>query len=542
VFRDVGTTTETGVITRSGDRFVEGERVDGVPETVYARVRIDPNDGSGTASPRTNPLEEAVDVMLLPRTASATTLSEDTRLIDTAELTVGDPAVTLSGPDSYVPGQTTTLRGRADGGVDAIALYVRTSAASEFELVDLDGSVDGELSGLSVSGSFQSEVELSSGDATGNALLLFPGTYRLAAVQKADVVEDGGRLPQTLSPPAVLAEAAALRSIEVRRHAISLDQPGLDGRLAATAGTARVSGTVSDDETALLVAIGDRGTLSTETVSGPAFSDVDLSVDGFPEGQVTVFAVSAGRDGRVGDGSIRDARIATELDGLPALDSHLLSLSATSRDADQLRSVLRNETDRDTASDDPVARKTFRIVPESIEITSPEQNATVQAGNTVTVTGTTTVPARTAPVDVSMERDGAGAERRVEQGSNGTWEASLPTGDLSPGRHRITARVGGATDVREVVVADAAASRAVDKPGPETSRENPPPRTSEPTSAASAAGAPGTATASGSSTDGWLPRPDRPGVGDGWVPWLGLPGLIGVTVILVALLLVRYRR
>jgi major cell surface glycoprotein (TIGR04216 family) len=461
VFRDVGTTEEVGVVTRSAVQFTDGERIEGEPIGVYARVRVDPDDGRGQTRLETTTLGETVTVELSERNTSAVDLFEGVRSADTGQLRIGDPVITLSGPDSYVVGEETTLRGRADGGIDGMVLYARSNGTSEFELVDLDGSTDGRVSGLSVSGPFGKDVELSSGDAPGNTLLSFPGTYRVAALPEADLAEGRSTLPETLAPATVLDATHSLHTVRIRRPSVSVAQPGLDGRLAASAGTVEVDGSVSGRESALLVAIGERGALRTETVGESNFTDVEMSMAGFPEGEVTVHAVSSGRDGRIGDGSIREVRIATADSPLSELRSHLQSVAETVRNGDQIRAVLRNETDRDTASDDPVAVERFRIVPANVEIATPEQNATVGSGTTLRIAGRTTVPPRVAPIDVSVARGiGTDRRRRIQPDSDGSWEVSFPTGDLEPGVYRITARVDGVVDRRVVLIGNATSRTA----------------------------------------------------------------------------------
>lgn len=454
-FDNVGTTENIGVVTHAGETFISGERITGEPAYVYARVDID--DRSGQTRLNTTALKETVTIELLHQNTPATGLGGDDPVAETAELTVFDPAVSLSGPDEYVPGEEITLAGNAADGINRALLYARSNATREFEVVDLDGSTDGNLTGISVSGSFSEDIDLSRGDGSGNELLSFPGTYQVAALPKKSVTEDRTRstIPQSLSTPEVLGEVTALHTLKITSPTISVEQPGLDGQIAMSAETVIVNGSVSGNDDILLVAIDDRGTVTTERVSKSNFTDVELSIADFSRGKVTLYAVTSGRDGQIGDGSIKETRIATDNSPLAELEAHLQSVAQTEKSGTQLRAILRNETDRDTASDDPVAVETFTIVPATVELTAPPPNASITGGTQtkLRIAGRTTVPDRMGPIDVFIRQDGLPTEaQRLNQWSGATWETKIPVANLTSGRHRIVAQIDGNVAVHEIEV------------------------------------------------------------------------------------------
>jgi major cell surface glycoprotein (TIGR04216 family) len=453
VFRNVGTTQNIGVVTQN-DETTSNE--DGtLPAFVYAQVKIDTDDGTAETKIETDTLDEITSLKLLSRDQSPSALTERSDIIAERDLSIGDRKIILSGPDGYIPGDETTLRGNADSGVDTAIMYVRSIKKSQYKLVDLDDSNNGNQSGLSVSGKFNSETVLSDGDAPGNRLLSFPGTYEIAVQSKASLTETHGGIPRTISRPEMLAESPSLHTIQVRQPNVTLEEPGINGVVAKTQDFIEINGSIKGQDTALLAAIDDRGTIETKIVEKSTLDQVSLPLNDLSAGLVTIYVVSAGRDGRVGDGTFNDVRITGEKNQFNRLQNQLQEAAAgTTNTGDQLRARLRAETDLDTASDDQLVRESIQIVPPSIEINAPAQNATIEPESPIQVSGSTTVESYSGDLSVLLITESTTRARtQVQQWGDDGWGVTLPASNLTPGRYQIKASIDRTTTTRMIKVA-----------------------------------------------------------------------------------------
>ncbi|ERG96423.1 hypothetical protein, partial [Haloquadratum walsbyi] len=356
VFRNVGTTQTTGVITQSGEQITGTVAKNADPVAVFAQLEIDSDDGIGETQLRTGLLADETTIELLDNDDPAS------RSIDTVDISVVDAATTLTAPDRYTSQSETTITGDITTGVDAVVMYVETDAG--FEQIDLDDQSNGEITGTSVSGeSFSHEVTLSRGDGPGNEVVSLPGTYQVVIRSKASLLSDrSGDVPTIVSKPAMLSGNVSTQMLVVEDTAITLDRPGLDGTIATTESAVTLDGTAEGQEVALIVAIGGRGAIETTRVKGPNFSDVDMPINNFASGIVTIYALSAGRDGQVGDGTLNEDRITTQSSApLDKLTQHLDAAADRGSTGTQLRAILRSETDLDTASDDPVIMRELLV-------------------------------------------------------------------------------------------------------------------------------------------------------------------------------------
>ncbi len=452
VFQNVGTTTEIDVIGESDTAAKKTAANTDLNRFVYARVSIDSDSGTGETKIQTKDLDDAVTVKVVPHDTNPSALIDEGQIIDEKDIVITDPDITLSGPDGYIPGDQTTLRGDAESGVDTAVMYVRSPRGSQYELVDLDSSTNGKQGGLSVSGGFSKDVVLSVGDAPGNQILTLPGTYQVAMQSKATLTETRNKLPQTISRAEFLSESPSLHTIQVRRPNVTLEQPGMDGKVADTQDIIKINGSVEGRDVALIVAIGSRGEVETKLVDGPTFSGIDLSVDEFSTGQVTVYVISTGRDGQIGDGNFDEIRVAEVEGQLSRLQNQLQEAAAdVNNTGDQVRALLRTETDLDTASDDPVVSKSIQIVPSSVDIDIPKENTTISFDSGLRVTGSTTVAPYSEPLSILLSRGpGTQARTQIQQWENGRWNTTLSTTNLTPGRYQITAIIGGKTATRTI--------------------------------------------------------------------------------------------
>lgn len=452
IFRDVGTTQEIGIITEDGT-IASGSKGN-TPAFIYAEVKIDTDDGTGETKIETDHLDKITTLKLSARDQAASTLIKRGEIIAETDLSVGDRDVTLSGPDGYIPGDETTLRGNADSGVDTVLMYVRSTTGSQYELVDLDGTRDGSQSGLSVSGEFSKETVLSRGDAPGNRLLSLPGTYQLALQSKAILSDTRRTVPQTISRAELLTESPSLHTIEVRQPTVTLEQPGINGVVADTQDVIKINGSANGRDSALLVAIGDRGTIQTKVVEGPTFNQTELSISDFSAGRVSISVVSAGRDGRLGDGEFNQAQITGVDDQFNQLQNQLQQAAGGTTTGDQLRALLRTETDLDTASDDQLTTESVQIVPANIEINTPTQNTTIRSNSLIQVSGSTTVESYSGDISVLLTGESITQTReQSQQWDDDGWNVTLPVSNLTPGQYRIKASIEDTTAIRMIEIA-----------------------------------------------------------------------------------------
>lgn len=465
IFRDVGTTKSVGVITDNGDIFTDGERIIGNPATIFARVQVDPEDGTGVTGIRSGNLEQSTTIELFNRRPGNVDPNVSRSASDETILTTVDPTATLSGPDEYISGSETTIRGRTAAGIDTVLMYVESDSA--FELVDLDGESDGNYSGIIVSGGdFTHETTLSIGDASGNQLLSLPGEYQVAIRSKSSVRSDQS-IPQRLSKSAMLSEATSLHTIHVRNQTVTVTAPGIGGTVADTKDTIQVSGTVNGSDNALLIAIGERGEVESKIVNGKTFDNVTLQSGSFSNGALTLYAITTGRDNRIGDGQIPTAtsRSTSAKSGLNSLQSHIESVSEQrAYTGGQIRTVLRSETDLDTASDDPVVKRTARVVPAAITIGRPAQGTTIPNDEPLTIAGTTTVSPTNTHMSIIISGDNRSLRSLRVQQWNSTWSVNVEMTNLTSGTYYIDVSIDDVSSERKILLTDMRSSTPTPTP------------------------------------------------------------------------------
>jgi hypothetical protein len=197
VFRNVGTTQTTGIITRSGELVTGRPDKNADPIAVFAQLEIDSDDGVGKTQVRTGLLSDTTTIELLD-SSDPTRIATTGRSIDTVDLSVIDASTTLTAPETYTTQSETTIKGDISSGVDTVVMYVETNAG--FEQIDLDDQSNGDVSGTSVSGeSFSHELTLSRGDGPGNEVLSLPGTYQVVIRAKASLLSDQNGIKMTIS-------------------------------------------------------------------------------------------------------------------------------------------------------------------------------------------------------------------------------------------------------------------------------------------------------------------------------------------------------
>uniref|UniRef100_UPI0023F248E2 hypothetical protein n=1 Tax=Haloquadratum walsbyi TaxID=293091 RepID=UPI0023F248E2 len=454
VFRNVGTTQTTGIITRSGELVTGRPNKNADPIAVFAQLEIDSDDGVGKTQVRTGLLSDTTTVELLD-TSDPTRIATTGRSIDTVDLSVIDASTTLTAPETYTTQSETTIKGDISSGVDTVVMYVETNAG--FEQIDLDDQSNGDVSGTSVSGeSFSHELTLSRGDGPGNEVLSLPGTYQVVIRAKASLLSDqNDDIPEVISKPAMLSGETSTQRLVVQDTAITLDRPGLDGSIATTESFVTLSGTAEGQEEALIIAIGDRGEIETAQVDGPNFSDVDMRIGDFASGIVTVYALSAGRDGEIGDGTLNEDRIGTlSSSPLDEFTQHLSTIAESGASGKQLRAILRSETDLDTASDDPVVMRELLVSDPEITIEHPTRNQSI-ADDTIQVRGTTNIRSENAQIEVDLrQRGNITADAYIRQWNESSWNTTISIPDNASGQHALTADIGRTAVGRRIMIQD----------------------------------------------------------------------------------------
>nr|AKY04230.1 hypothetical protein [uncultured haloarchaeon] len=454
VFRNVGTTQTTGIITRSGEQVTGRPNKNVDPIAVFAQLEIDSDDGVGKTQVRTGLLSDTTTIELLD-SSDPTRIATTGRSIDTVDLSVIDASTTLTAPETYTTQSETTIKGDISSGVDTVVMYVETNAG--FEQIDLDDQSNGDVSGTSVSGeSFSHELTLSRGDGPGNEVLSLPGTYQVVIRAKASLLSDqNDDIPEVISKPAMLSGETSTQRLVVQDTAITLDRPGLDGSIATTESLVTLSGTAEGQEEALIIAIGDRGEIETAQVDGPNFSDVDMRIGDFASGIVTVYALSAGRDGEIGDGTLNEDRIGTlSSSPLDELTQHLSTIAESGASGKQLRAILHSETDLDTASDDPVVMRELLVSDPEITIEHPTRNQSI-ADDTIQVRGTTNIRSENAQIEVDLrQRGNITADAYIRQWNESSWNTTISIPNNASGQYALTADIGRTAVGRRIMIQD----------------------------------------------------------------------------------------
>ncbi|WP_255149674.1 hypothetical protein [Halorarius halobius] len=378
---------------------------------------------------------------------------------------------------SYELGTRTTLGGTAPADAGAVALYVR--ADGDWHLLDTDEDgrrSDDDAVAVGPDGTWRRE-----GVVLTNAsrVVAGPGRYQLGAVVRGAVCTPNGTLRPQL-PADALGDGhdSVAVSLDVTAPAES-ESPvfrDIGGQVAIEDGEVTVAGLAPGADEVLAVAVDRRGEFASDLVSvdrdGTFETDLALAApDGGPlsRGAVVGVVLSAGRDGRVGNGIIREEFGAD----LASLERHLGERrAAVELSQAQLLDILFAESVEEAGSDDLSVVDTFALADArtTIEAVVPAGaiNRTgvrsVPVGETMVVRGQT----NRKPGDNSVFVDLVDAETSGvaslatagEWGQSGVWRARLSTDGLEPGSYLLQASDGDDGDVVRVDLVAATGNRS----------------------------------------------------------------------------------
>jgi hypothetical protein len=432
--------------------LTKGTTIKGTPDSLFAQVRVNEDGAEATTRIQTQSLKPTVSITLAKREANIAQANDNSVTISNEKLEIVDSGVELRTPQSVVTGSETSVSGTVTSGVDTVVMYAETN--DQFERVDLDSTEDGAVSDINVDGTeFDKERRLTVGDAPGNDILSLPGRHRVAVLSRASILSDHPKVPTVLSRPELMTKPATIHPVRVRQANISLHPIDTDGKAATTADTINASGEIRGRETALIVAVGQRGSVESMTVETANFS-VELPVGAFSQGTIDVFAVSPGRDMQFGDGDIPRGKNNNNIDSESDAFQTYIQFVAEKRDytKQQVKSVIYNETSRDTASDDPVVVRELRLSDPNISIDVPATNEDVSKGKRLFVNGTTNVGLNKGFIDITLSGQNKTVPGSILLRKEGTWNGSIRTKGLSPGTYTISAEIQGQTTRREVVI------------------------------------------------------------------------------------------
>jgi major cell surface glycoprotein (TIGR04216 family) len=428
VFDESGDVTDRGVLTTDGDRVNDSARLDAPVARVYARVVVDDDGGSATARVDTDDLRETdVPVSLARRPSEADTAAE----LDDDEFEVREATASVEAPDTYVVGTEAAVSGSATEGVEDVAVYVAHHNPETFRLVDFEADAGTNGTADASGGGFDREAVLSAGDAPGNRLLSYPGTYTLGVVPVGAL--EGDTAPETLPAGAIGPDAR--HTVTVEPGALSLSVESVGGEVATTDGTLDVSGTATGHDRVAVVLLGARGTVAyhvLEVGSDGNFSVDSTPIDGFAQGPLAVYALGVGRDDRLGDGRLGD-------------DDATLA---------QMQSSLLSETRDDAGSDDPLVGRRVDLSAPTVTIdnvTSAAADGAPTAGQRLVVAGRTNVDASDDWIEIQV-RGRPEVDAVVERWNGSRWRATLDTTGLSPGDYTLVTEVEDSRTTRSLTL------------------------------------------------------------------------------------------
>lgn len=456
VFRNVGDTIETGIVLTDGRVIRRGDSVSGVSANqlrfAYARVHLETASGTSGAIATEYLDTGSFELSLYPAGVGLGALG---RPIDQRTVTLDRPSIRLDSPrDAYVIGSRVDVVGVASPGIREIALYARERG--DWQVIDLNGPGGGTRFTVSVAsdGRFiERDVALSRGDAEGNELLSFVGTYQIAAIDAADARVDG-TIARRLTTAQFNRGTNSIRSARIAESALSASFVTVNNQVTTDDGFVDVSGFAPGSTEVGVVVIDQRGNTAYETVrvrDDGTFSE-SVSLSGLVTGPVTGHVFTEGRDGVLGSGSFPGVSGSD----FGALERFVATFntggSRSSLSGDQARQTIRRYTVDDTASDDLMVTVGFRLTEASTRIdrvhtaTIPADgiNPVVQ-GDTMVVSGTTNLRSgeNTIVVEV-MEPDGAIASvtSTRQWAADGRWSVEIDTAGLVIGRYTVEADDG----------------------------------------------------------------------------------------------------
>ncbi|WP_251327931.1 HVO_2072 family ArtA-dependent S-layer glycoprotein [Haloplanus pelagicus] len=518
-----------------------------------AVVQIDDGTGVGVGQIDTSYLDTTdVDVDLYGANASIDLTNSGTASTtaasvisgnnpeDDPSLSVNEGTVSVDTPgNTYVVGSEIDINGSASEGVDDVAFYVRRQG--EYKLLDLDGSGNGLQSTISVDAdnTFEKEDVILSeggdGGVQGNDLLSQPGTYRFGVIDAADVNGTSGTT-QSINVSAFNTGTSNQKSIRVTDTELSVTYQSVGGAVSTDDRVINATGTSLGSQTVAFLFVDERGTVAYTTVNADddnTFEEDELDIDGtngvtLAEGQVSVHALTNGRDNQYGDGTLPGG----------SLSGFVSTLNSDSLTGDQARSRILDQTTEAVASDDRMVTSQFRLADSQSTIGSVYPEGMEASGvnpvgvdDTVVVEGSTNLRPDDNAITVElMTTDGSSVALSTtdEWSYDGTWMVSLELDDVQTGTYDLEADDSYNTDVVEVEIV-----QNVQTATPE------PTETPEPTPTETATPEP-TATATPEPTATSTPEPtDTPTPTEGGGPGFG--AIVAVIALLAAALLATRR-
>lgn len=450
-FRSIENVQSTGFITADGDvvtnpNAVERENV----ARVFARAEIAEADSTETLQLDTTAVDtHSVDVTLHAEDVTPAEIAAGQGVDDTVSLFVTDASTGLGAPRSYTIGAETTVLGETSPGVDQVAMYV--TDGDQYQLVDLDGQNGQVDATMDVSGStYSREVVLSAGDTTGNKLLSFPGGYRVGVV----TVEQFESLPQTINQSTFASKTDDLQRLRVTEGRVNLEVQSRNGEISTRRFELRVSGAAPGANTTAIVLVGPRGTIrygSADVTDGTYSKSIRLGA--LSRGSIRVYAITTGRDGQLGDGTIQvagESRAAT----IDAFGAYLRGIENQS--VRQIGQRIAAETVGDTAGDDGYRVQLVQLASPRVTVDTIGDGAStsLRPSDPITVSGRTNVNPDDGNIRVTLQRNGLTIDDARITSWGTTWNATLTLTTEIPGTYTIRAELidGAAVDYRTIEI------------------------------------------------------------------------------------------
>ncbi|WP_256947027.1 HVO_2072 family ArtA-dependent S-layer glycoprotein, partial [Halobacterium hubeiense] len=444
ILRNVGDTSETGVVTDGGPTTAGNAGDVDIDDVNYAYAIVEIDGGNGVGSINSQHLDDAsVDVDLYPAsTTEDTYVNDDGELSNATELEsletdddesfdVTQGTVSLDSPTgAYVVGSERTVNGTASAGIDEVSLYARSN--NDFQLVEIDGD---RLIEVESDDTFTEDgVVLTEDGDEGNDLLSLPGSYRLGVISSEDADIDGnGAIDSTLTTSEFNSGVSSISSLTVTDTELNGSFQTYNGQVAVEDGEVGVEGTAPGKDNLVVAFVDERGQAVAHTISvdnDGMFDNDGLSLGNLNEGTVSAHILSSGRDGTFGESGTYESASAleTQIEGEDGWASG-------SSSGEQVREQILANTVDDTASDDLIVTEELRL---ASALTTIESVDGVEAGGTLTVEGQTNRQPDDNTITVELldqDGDSVTLASTDEWGSNGQWSVEMSLANVEPGEY-----------------------------------------------------------------------------------------------------------